>query len=549
MKPAPADRRQRRPDWAPALTLALLTLIAYLPALRGGFVWDDDLHVTANATLTTWGGLYDIWFGLWRHATCQYYPLTFSGFWLQYRLWGLQPLGYHLVNVLLHALNAILFWRLLRRFAFPEPAAPGAYSPTLASRLWPATPAFLAAALFAAHPVNVMSVAWITELKNGLAGLLMLATLLAFSRTLPDPRYARTTLPVLGLFALAMLAKTAALTLIPGALLWVWWRQPQRLGRAALRLLPCALFAAALTAITIHVEQGRVWGADPRPDFLFMERALVAGRSFWEYAWRLLWPFRLSFLYPAWVVDVQSPRHYLPLAALLVLLAALWHGRVRLGRGPFAAGLYFFLAAPALILGQTMYMMRYTPIADHWQYFAAPALFALAGAGLARLRPPRARAAATAALVLILATLTWRQCGMYRDEATLWTATLERHPRIWLAHNNLGVILQNQGRLNEATAHFQAALQADPGFAETYNNLGVIAYRQGRRPEALRWFREALDVHPAHVQAHGNLALLLAENGREAEAREHLAIALRLKPDAPELLRAKAYIDQQLQPR
>lgn len=530
-------------SWLPGLALFALVLLPYLPALRAGFIWDDDLHVTANAALTTsWRGLYDIWFGLFRHTTCQYYPLSFSAFWLQYQLWGLHPFGYHLVNILLHATNAILFWRLLATLLAPRDSAP----PLL-------RPAFLAAALFAVHPVNVMSVAWVTELKNNLAGCCMLLALHAFCRaTRPGvPSAARHVLPALLLFTLAMFAKTASAVLIPAMALLLWWRKPDFRARDLSRLIPFIAIAGTLVAVTVHVEQGRVWGADPRPALSLLERLLLAARAFWVYLGHLLWPANLMFTYPAWTVNRRSPLDYLPLLGLLALLAILWRQRHRWGRGPFAAVLYFFLAAPALILFQTMYMMRYTPIADHWQYFGSPALFALAAAATARPGPAaiRRRSAATAAvalLLLLLVAITWNQCGMYRDLETLWIRTLERNPRSWLAANNLGVLYEGLGRQEDAARLYEAALAADSGFADTHSNLGAIAYRRRDPLAAERHFRDALAVNPAHVQAHINLAILLADQGRAAEALDHVATAEALKADGVEVRFACGYVCRKL---
>jgi tetratricopeptide (TPR) repeat protein len=534
-------------SWFPGLTLAAIAILVYLPTLRAGFIWDDDLHVTANATLTTsWRGLYDIWFGLFRHTTCQYYPLSFTAFWIQYQLWGLNPLGYHLVNILLHALNTFLFWRLLTALLAPQPAL----HPLL-------SPPFLAATLFAIHPVNVMSVAWVTELKNGLAGTCMLLTLHAFCRmsipqppatSSPTPIHARQILFALLLFTLAMFAKTASAVLIPAMALLLWWRKPNFRARDLLPLLPFLLIAGTLVAVTVHVEQGRVWGADPRPTLNLLERLLLASRAFWAYLGHLLWPANLIFTYPAWIVNARAPLEYLPLLALVALLTLLWRQRHRWGRGPFAAVLYFFIAAPALILFQTMYMMRYTPIADHWQYFGSPALFALAAsaAGASAATHRRTTAALAAAITILLAATAWHQCGMYRDLETLWLRTLERNPRSWLAANNLGVLYEGLGRQDDAVALYQAALAADPGFADTHSNLGAIAYRRMDHAAAEAHFRNALAVNPAHVQAHVNIAILLADQRRAAEALDHVTAAETLKADGVEVRFACGYVCRKL---
>ncbi|MCE9613315.1 MAG: tetratricopeptide repeat protein [Lentisphaerae bacterium] len=528
--------------------LLALTVLAYLPALRGGFIWDDDLHVTANETLRSLRGLYDIWFGLYRHTTCQYYPMTFTAFWIQHQLWGLNPLGYHAVNILLHGVNAVLLERLLRRLSLPLP--------------------WFAAALFAVHPVNVMSVAWITEIKNVLAGAFMLLSLLAYQRAdtslappfperplrMLSPTYAA----ALAWFLCALLAKTAAATLILALLLILWWRKPRLRPRDLLGVLPFAAIAGAFVSITVLVEQGYVWGTDLRLDWSPLDRWLIAARAFWLYLWHLLWPAHLAFLYPRWNVAAHTPEAWLPLVALLALLATLWRMRARFGRGPLAALLYFFLAAPALVLVQTMYMMRYTLIADHWQYFASPALFALAAAAGVRLggRPtppptapsaPRAQArslrlsiVAPGLLILTLAAITWQQARMYRNAETLWTTTLQRNPKAWLAANNLGVIRAEAGRYEDALALYELALASDPTFPETYGNIGVALQALHRPQDAMPYFEHALRLNPDHVQSLYNLGALRLDAGRPSDAVVLLQRAAHLKRDAADIQLALA---------
>jgi hypothetical protein len=160
VKPSAEARQPWWRDGLLALLLVMMTVTVYWPALHGGFVWDDDDYISANKTLRSLHGLWEIWFK--PGATCQYYPLTFTGFWIGYQLWGLNPLGYHLLNVLLHALVSVLLWQVLARLK--------------------ARGAWLAGALFALHPVCVMSVAWMTELKNTLSASLALGAGWAYLR-------------------------------------------------------------------------------------------------------------------------------------------------------------------------------------------------------------------------------------------------------------------------------------------------------------------------------------------------------------------------------
>ncbi len=240
----------------PALGLFLLTLLAYLPALGNGFVWDDDDYVTANPTLRSLAGLARIW--LEPGAVPQYYPLTFTTLWLNYQIGGVAPFGYHLVNILLHATSAVLLWRVLRALSVPG--------------------ALVAAALFAVHPVNVESVAWATERKNTLSGVLYLGSMLAYLRfagigssprdatrgdTTWRARFATegstaTWALALVLFLLGLLSKTVVCTLPAALVLLLWWQRGRLVARDLAWLAPFFVLGAALALVTVRMESGHV---------------------------------------------------------------------------------------------------------------------------------------------------------------------------------------------------------------------------------------------------------------------------------------------------
>ncbi|HJQ83621.1 MAG TPA: tetratricopeptide repeat protein, partial [Candidatus Binatia bacterium] len=495
------------------LALVLLTLVAYLPALRGGFVWDDDAYVTANRALRTAGGLARIW--LEPGAVPQYYPLTFTTFWAEYRLWGASPAGYHATNVLLHGLGAVLLWRVLLCLAVPG--------------------AWLAAALFAVHPVHVESVAWITERKNVLAGVLYLGAALAYLRAasptgspLVRPRlYAA----ALALFAGALLAKTVACSLPVALGLVLWWKRG-RLGRRELApLVPFLVLGLALALVTVWVERHHVGARGVHWDLSLVERTLVAGRALWFYAAKLVFPVRLTFVYPRWRIDAGAPAHYLfPLAAIAAV-ALLWGARRRLGTGPLVA-IAFFAATLVPALGFfDVYPMRYSFVADHFQYHASMGPLALAAALFATgVRVPAARAAVAGGVLALLAVLTWRQAGAYRDAATLWEDTLAKNPGAAMAHVNLGMLRHGEGRAEEAATHFRAALALDPTDAEVHTDLGMALAAAGRTDDALAAFAEALRLDPRDARTHNNRANTLAAQGRTADSIAAYEDAIRLDP-------------------
>ncbi len=572
-----------------AAALLALALLAYLPAIRrGGFVWDDDDHVTANPTLRSAEGLRRIW--LEPGATPQYYPLVHTTFWIERRVWGLEPFGYRLVNVLLHATAALLLWRVLRRFDVPF--------------------AWFAAALFTVHPVHAESVAWITERKNVLSGVFYLGAASLASRVLLDGGDRRRDyLLACLLFLLALLSKTVTATLPLALGVVVWWKRGRLTARDGALLVPFLLAGALFAAITVMLERHHVGASGEAWSLTFAERVLVAGRAVWFYAGKLSWPRGLTFIYPRWDVNAAAWGAWAWPIAAAGAAAALWALRRRMGRGPLAAAAYFAVTlAPALGF-VNVYPMRFSFVADHFQYLASAGPFALLAAGLgawtAARRAPAARRAGPAAAALalgILAALTWRRGAAFEDEAALWRDTLRRNPGCWLAHNNLGSLLTRRGELTPArahleeavrldpreprslcnlgqayeqggdigraadlygralaaapadaqahynlgvtlerggdlagaTRHYRAAVRADPGFARAHNNLANRFAAEGRVAAALRHYAEAVRLDPEYGEAHGNYGALLGRFGRGRDAVSHGRMAVRLRPDLPE---------------
>ncbi len=512
------DGRRRRVLWG--ALLVVMVCAAYGPALRAQWVWDDDAHVTANPTLRAVGGLYRIWFDL--GALPQYYPLVHTTFWIEYRLWGPRPPGFHLVNILIHAASAVLLWRLLRRLSVPG--------------------AWLAAAIFALHPVQVESVAWVTERKNVLSGLFYLASLHAFLGffKLSDAgrsgeRGSRTGLYGIGfaLFLAAMLSKTvcASLPVVVGLL--IWWKRGRVTRPELLALAPVAAVGATLGLLTAWLEKHHVGAEGAEWGLTAVERSLVAGRALWFYAAKLLWPVDLTFVYPRWQVDPGAFRQYLYPAAAVGAVAVLWALRHRIGRGPVTAVACFVIVLFPALGFFDVYPMRYSYVADHFQYHASVALIAAAAAaGVAALaRWPAAGRVAAAVLLGTLATLTWSQSRVYRDAETLWRDTLAKNPRAWMAHNNLGEILVWRGEVEEGIAHYVETLRLKPDHAKARSNLGAALASQGRLEEALVHLEEARTLRPEVPGIRFNLGLVLFQLGRMDEAERELAETLRLSPD------------------
>ena len=517
--------------------IILVTVLAYSPALRGGFVWDDDAYVTENQTLRSAEGLRRIWFEF--GATPQYYPLVFTTFWTEYHLWRLDPFGYHLVNVVLHAIGAIILWRVLRRLSVPG--------------------SWLAAAVFALHPVNVESVAWITERKNVLSGVFYLSALLAYLRFIGVPAHGPDTPRrwchyglALVLFSCALWSKTVTCSLPAAILLLLWFRKP-RLRRAdVLPLVPMFLAGAVMGLLTAWLERHHVRAGGDEWALSLADRGLIAGRAVWFYLAKLVWPTQLTFIYPRWRIDASVWWQYLPPLTALVAVVLLWVLRKRIGRGPLVAALFFGVTlAPALSF-INVYPMRFSFVADHFQHLACIGPITLAAAVLtAVLRRPgderrdsgevagkvgnrRLRVVLPSALIpAVLGALTWKQAANYTDAETLWRDTLDKNPSAWIAHNNLGGHLNNQGRFSEAMLHFSEALRLNPGYPKAHNNLGVALAGMSRLDEAITHYNTALEHRPNYLEAHYNLANATFRKAELDNAVIHYRQALKLGSDDP----------------
>ena len=496
--------------------LLLVTVIAYVPALNGGLLWDDDGHVT-KPELQSLHGLWRIWFDL--GSTQQYYPLLHSAFWVEHRLWGNSVLGYHLVNVLLHVTAACLVVLIAKRLSLPG--------------------AWLAAYIFALHPVCVETVAWISEQKTTLSAVFYLAaalTYLHFDQTRRRSHY----FLALALFVLALLSKTVTATL-PAAILVVLWWQRRRLSWKSdvLPLLPWIAMGATAGLVTAWLERLEIHAEGASFALTLGQRCLLAGRVIWFYLGKVLWPVNLMFTYPRWKVDSAVWWQYLFPISVLGLAVGLWL-LTRRRRG-MLAGFLFFAGTLFPALGFfNVFPFIYSYVADHFQYLATLGILVPLACGLAiaHERTPAARRLVPAAAGVLLATLfvlTWRQSGMYRNAETLYRETLRRNPASWMARNNLGCILADMpGRLPEAIAEFEASLRVKPDNRQAENNLGnALLTTPGRIAEGIPHLQAALALNPNFAETHYNLALALSLTGRIPEAIAEYKAALRLRPDYP----------------
>lgn len=486
-----------------ALVLIVLTGIAYAPAFRGDFVYDDTYYIRDNPFLKSADGLRRIWFTT---EFPDYFALSTTSFWLEWRLWGLRPLGYHVTNVVLQCVNALLLWLLLRRLKVP-----GAY---------------FAALVFALHPINVESVAWISERKNLLSLLFALPTTLAFLRwhdTRRRPWYAA----ALAAFALALLSKSAVVMLPVVLLLILWWRDKQVHRQDLIATIPFFALALVMGIVAMWFDwHHSVAGEVVRNDSL-LARLAGAGWIAWFYIGKMLWPTNQSVIYPRWQFQAHSILAWMPLFALAVMCLLL-----RKRRGALVAVLcYLVLLFPFLGFFDISFM-AYSYVADHWAYVALIPIIAGACAGAALLAARwRWVPAAACAIVAVLGFGTWCRAHVWCDEETLWRDTLQENPTAWMAHNNLGNVLLSEGHVEAAAAEYRETVQLKPDYGNAHYNLGIVNFKRGEFEEAIRQFREAVRLKPRSAEAHNNLGAALVNVGHTNDAIAEFKVAAGLAPN------------------
>jgi tetratricopeptide (TPR) repeat protein len=526
------------------VALIVITTLSYHRAWHGQQIWDDVEYITSSK-LQPVSGLIQIW--TVPGTTAQYYPLTYSAFWIAHRLWGAEPFGYHMLNIALHLTSAFLLLKILERLNVPG--------------------ARLAVVLFTLHPVQVESVAWMSELKNTLSGVFFFGAILAYLKFRYDAnrRWALYAL-TFGLFLMGVLAKSA-IAVLPACLLVIsWWKDGKLSWRGDVVLLvPFFATSAMFGLLTAWMEKKYAGAIGPDYDLSFIQRCLIAGRALGFYISKLALPQNLTFIYPRWNIDPSVWWQYLfPLAAL-GLVTALWLCRDRI-RGPLAAALLFGGILFPAIGFVNIYPFRYSFVADHFQYLACVAPLTLLAAAVSKLNL-QIQKIGSIVLTGVLAVLSWQQTGMYVDMETLWKVTVARNPECWMAHNNLGVLwlargdldaaisaftrtielrpdaeahnnlgtaFAERGESNRALSHFEQAIALKPDYAEPYNGIGTIRQERGDIDGAISMLQKAADLKPNYGDAQYNLGVLLLQAGRADAAIPHLRAAVAIRPDDAE---------------
>ena len=515
-QPRRESRKPTRWDALGILALGLLVVVSYFPAFFAGFVWDDE--IITEPVVQNWSGLWHIYFSPTEiEREGHYWPLVYTTFWLEHKLWGYAPAGYHIVNVLLHLVNTLLLWRLIERLAVPG--------------------AWILAAAFAVHPLHVESVAWVIERKDVLSGLFYLAAFSTYIRFVQEKRSGQGRkhyFLALALFALGLLCKSIVVTLPAALSIYHWWKHGRITGADLLGLAP--FFAVGLIAAGADVT----FAASREPlalGYSMPERLLIATHALWFYAGKLLWPVDLAVIYPHWEVNVTDPLAWSYVIAAVAVVAALYGFRHRIGRGPLAGALFFAVTLSPVLGFVDFGYMQFSFVADRYQYLAGIGLMTVlvgaATSGVGRLPEGWRKGAAGVAVVALIAmgTLTYQQAGIYRDEVTFFSHIVSHNPTARGAYQNLGRALLAVQRPEEALDASRSAVEQDPGDVKARVNAGVALIRLGRFDEGETWLRHALELDSQQMVAFQNLAEALRRQGRFEESLEFYRTAIQMDPE------------------
>ncbi|MGZ4973729.1 MAG: tetratricopeptide repeat protein [Limisphaerales bacterium] len=513
----------RRKQWLWGMLLMMLTCIVYLPVLRATFVWDDSFMIADNKMLRSTPGLHDIWF---TNKPADHIPVTLTAIWLQWQLWGSNPVGFHVVNVLLHALGAVLLWRVLLRLRLPG--------------------AWLAAAVFALHPVCVASAAWVSEQKNTVSLVFYLWTVLCYLRFIEKPN-GRNYAVVLTVFVLTLLTKGSVVVLPAVLLLLVWWKNREIKRFDLLRLIPFFVLAFAEALTAIWFQNHRAIGGEMIQDLNRAGQFVAATRAVWFYLWKAWVPWNIMVIYPQWVIDWRSVVEYLPALAIVAVLAVAWRFRATWGRHVVFALLALIVTLFPVMGFFNMYFLVFSRVADHWQYLALLVSIPFAVCSVAYLiRKAKWTASVSAGLAIaVLAFLsfsTWIRASVYQSEETLWTDTVARNPNAWMAYNNLGNAVAAKHDTDDSIKIYKQAVAIKPDFDDAHSNLGnalVAKYEElkgSNKQEAERVLDEAVDhlqravkLQPKMANFHFNYGIALVDKGRVDEGIKEYEAAIQIR--------------------
>jgi Flp pilus assembly protein TadD len=512
---------------APGLIAAAITFLVYLPALSGGFVnWDDQRYVYENGLIRS----IDLTFIKTIFSTIQvsnFHPLTMLSYAVDFALWGEAPLGYHLVNVILHAINTLFAGLLAARLVEARGIQGGSF-------------AFIAslttALLFGLHPMHVESVAWVSERKDVLSGLFFILSLLAYLRYHKNRTF-KAYATTFAFFILALLSKPMAVTL-PAVLLIIDMyplERPFKEGYGKLIVEKIPFFGASLllAAVTVVAQEGSGALRSLETDPMGL-RVLTAFRGFVFYLVKLIIPTGLAPYYPHPLERAISNYQYW---GSIIIFAAITIGAVyafKKGKGALPAVWAFFVVTLLPVIG--IIQVGRQAAADRYIYIPAIGLFVLIGAGLGLLVERKRTAlypviAGLAAVSIIFSFLTIKQAGIWKDSLTLWSHEIKVYPMtVPTAYNSRGQAWHAAGELEKAVKDYTASITLNPFDAFPYNNRALAFEDMGRTELAIEDYTKAISLDAAFFNAYNNRGIAFGKTGRLSEAVEDFTAALKINP-------------------
>lgn len=542
-----------------AVLVAAVTFIVFVPALRNELVnWDDDEYVYKNPFIGSLNLKFfrSAFFGF---HSCNWHPLTWTSHALDYAFWGLDPWGHHLMNILLHALNTFLVVVLVIRLLEARARTDGSGAGSLLGNRAIVIAGAVTGLLFGLHPLQVESVAWVSERKNLLCDLFFFSGIIAYlhyagqagrgTASGTSPRYSdKYYILTLAFFILALLSKPMAVSL-PFVLLILDWyplgrmRSPGAFRAVCTEKIPFIVLSAASSVVTVLAQKAE--GAImPMTAVPLTVRLAVAAKSLIAYVGKMIAPLNLVPFYPyPKEVSLLSFGYIAPLFLVAGITVACF-ALMRKQRVWMAIWAYYVITLlPVLGIVQ----VGNQSMAD--RYFYLPGLGPLLLAGLLaamlyeRVKASgRSETAAGAAVILIalavsaaLSYATVKQIGVWKSSISLWKFVIEREPAgVPLAHNNLGEAYKSRGEFEKAAEQYQAALRFDPDLSEARNNLANILIVKGQSDRAISEYQKALTLKPESADGHYNLGLAYDAKGQFDKAIAEYQAALKLKPDYPE---------------
>ncbi len=514
----------------PGFILFLAAFVTYWSTHNLGWIWDDDQYIYANPLLLEWSGLFTIWFR--PRESPQYYPAVFTTLWIEQKLFGSTPGGYHLINVVIHGINGVLCYLILRQLAIRA--------------------AFWIALAFILHPIQVESVAWVTEIKNllsatfyGLSWLLLWPLLVRSTNAslstpqldgLPSRSFIKglSSYPSfrlaasIGLFVLALLSKSVTASL-PAALgLLLWFKQGRLSWKQVGLLAPLLLLGAAIGWNTARLERLHVGAVGADWEYGTLERIGIASRAILHYLQQAVVPLQQIFFYPRFDTQFDSSA---ALATLVVVLGIVFACvRAYAGRRDVFTGAAFFVGSAFPALGfLNDYPHRFSFVADHFVYIPIVGLLALVWSVLERgtnwLKDHNSwhgywHLLPLVVISLFYAGLTIRYIPAFQSRITLWEDTLAKNPDSPAAMQNLGLAYVDANRLDDAQQVLSRALDYEFDRYQTLNSLGLVAGMRGDFQRAEKYFSDSFKLNPANPRPLVNLGNLLRSQSQGESAAE-----------------------------